>query len=290
MPVMFVIISFILMATFPSALAAEGPINYSGYELVWHDEFENIGPPDPTRWTYEKGYIRNKELQWYQPDNARCEGGCLVIEALRQSKPNPDYDPASDYWGHQREQIEYTSASVTTQGLHAWRYGRFEVRAKLQVDNGLWPAIWLLGKSRNEGRGWPACGEIDMMEYYRGKIYANAAWGGQDGRSKWDAVSIPIEGLTGESPQAWVSEFHVWRMDWDQHEVKLYVEGRLLNTIDLSATVNETPGGENPFHEPHYMLLNLAVGGTPGGDPSSTEFPRQTLIDYVRIYQKLAEE
>ncbi len=258
-----------------------------GYRLVWSDEFDVDGPPDPEKWTYELGYIRNKEVQWYQPDNAVCKDGKLIIEARRERKPNPNYKPGSDAAKGGREFFEYTSASVITHNRQSWTFGRFEIRAKIDTAAGLWPAIWTLGISRNEGRGWPACGEIDIMEYYRGMILGNAFWAGKGGARAGDTAKVPIEKLTEQTPQEWAEQFHVWRMDWDEREIRVYVDDRLVNTIDLTKTVNQSPDGKNPFQEPHYLLLNLALGGTAGGDPSKTEFPRRFEVDYVRVYQKI---
>lgn len=283
----FMVLLVVMLAFVCSAFAetVDVPV-YDGYELVWQDEFNDDGPPDPASWTYEEGFVRNEELQWYQPENARCEDGNLVIEARRVDLPNPNHDPGSRDWQRKREKIEYTSACVKTVGLRQWLYGRIEVRAKIEVGSGLWPAIWMLGSAR----GWPGCGEIDIMEYYRGKILANAAWSAGEGwASRWDSSATPVEDLTDLTPEEWASQFHVWRMDWDEREIKLYIDGRLLNTIDLSKTVNESDDGANPFHEPQYILLNLAIGGSNGGDPSGTEFPSRYLIDYVRVYQEVGE-
>ena len=252
-----------------------------GYTLVWADEFDKNGPPDPANWTCENGFVRNEELQWYQPENAFCEGGLLVIEGRREQVKNPEYTPGSRSWRRQREFAEYTSACVKTCGLHEWLYGRIEVRAKIDARPGLWPAIWTLGSAR----GWPGCGEVDIMEYYRDMILTNACWLGADRRSKWDDTRIPIE----EFGPNWANEFHVWRMDWDESRIELSIDGRVLNTIDLTQTINEDGQGANPFHEPHYILLNLAIGGKQGGDPSDTEFPSRYEIDYVRVYQKSLE-
>src|SRR6478735_7739119 len=90
------------------------------YELVWADEFDRDGRPDPAKWTYETGFVRNDELQWYQPENARCEGGLLIIESRRERKPNPSYDATSTNWRRNRQFAEYTSACLTTRGLHSW--------------------------------------------------------------------------------------------------------------------------------------------------------------------------
>ena len=252
----------------------------SSYKLVWADEFDYRGAPDPNKWTYERGFVRNQELQWYQPENARCENGMLIIEARRERKPNPGYKPGSSNRRGNREFAEYTSASVTTRGLHSWTYGRFEMRGRIDTRPGLWPAFWTLGV---QGR-WPRGGEIDIMEYYRGILLANVAWGGkQPGQTKWDDSKKPI---TEFADPDWSKKFHVWRMDWDDQSIKLYVDNLLLNSTDLKDTVNEDQEARNPFHQPQYIILNLAIGGTSGGDPSHTEFPARFEVDYVRIYQK----
>ena len=100
----------------------------AGYTLAWADEFNKDGLPDPNNWVYENGFERNEELQWYQPDNAVCKDGLLVIEARRERKPNPNYDPNSNSWRRNRQFIEYTSSCVKTIGRHSWTFGRFEMR------------------------------------------------------------------------------------------------------------------------------------------------------------------
>ena len=151
-------------------------IEVSPYELVWSDEFSTDGRPDSLKWDYEQGFARNHELQWYQEDNARCENGLLVIEAREEKRPNPWYRAGSGDWRFSRENIEYTSASITTRGKYSFRYGRLEVRARIPGGKGAWPAIWTLGDKME----WPSCGEIDIMEFYRIQgspvIMANATW------------------------------------------------------------------------------------------------------------------
>ena len=126
------------------------------------------------------------------------------------------------------------------------------------------------------------------MEYYEGVLLANACWKKKGGRwaQHWDSTRTPIGELgTGADPDAWAGRFHVWRMEWTADRVDLYCDGVLLNTIDVTKTFN--PDGSNPFREPHYMLVNLAIGGTQGGDPSETDFPARYEIDYIRVYQRV---
>jgi len=252
----------------------------TGYELVWADEFDRDGPPDPTRWGYERGFVRNQELQWYQHENARVEGGLLVIEGRRERHANPDHEAGATDWRRGRAFAEYTSASLTTRNLHRWQYGRFEMRGRIDIRPGLWPAFWTVGAS---GR-WPRSGEIDIMECYRGLLLANVAWGSATpGRAIWADTRTPIASF-GEG---WAEAFHVWRMEWDAERIHLSVDDRTLNDVELTRTVNDDGTGFNPFHQPHYVILNLAIGGTAGGDPSATTFPARFEIDYVRVFQRI---
>lgn len=256
------------------------PSASSDYTLVWADEFDKEGFPDPMNWTYEHGFVRNEELQWYQPENARCADGILTIEARRERVKNPLYDPNNSNWKRNREYAEYTSACIHTNGYHQWLYGRFEMRARIDTRMGMWPAFWTLGTARP----WPGCGEIDIMEFYRGILLANACWGsGKRWTAIWDDVKKPIAEFNDPD---WSSKYHIWRMDWDEKRIDLYVDDAPMNTVDLTQTINQDGEKKNPFHEPQYMLLNLAIGGTNGGDPSQTEFPARFEIDSVRVYQK----
>jgi len=249
------------------------------YKLVWSDEFNKDGPPDSSSWTYENGFVRNQELQWYQPENARCENGYLIIEARRDEKPNPAYVPGSKDWRTDRPIINYTSACLITRGRKTWQYGRFEMKAKIDISPGLWPAWWTLGTA---GR-WPANGEIDIMEYYRKRLLANIACLNKDHRAEWFSNTFSTDSLGGKK---WSAKFHIWRMDWTKEFIALYVDNQLLNKVSLDSLINKDGSGFNPFKQPHYMLLNLAIGGTSGGDPSDTPFPKEFVIDYVRVYQQ----
>ena len=258
------------------AVAFAPPQSSDGWKLVWSDEFDKDGPPDPAKWTYEAGFVRNRELQWYQPENAWCEKGLLIIEGRRERKENPQYEPGSQPWKTSREYAEYTSASVTTKGIASWKYGRFEMRGRIDTRAGIWPAFWSLGVERR----WPSNGEVDIMEYYKGTLLANLIWAGQ-GRNASFTKRKPISSFPDP---AWSEKFHVWRMDWDENRMVISVDGEVLNDSDLNQAAN--PDGTNGFRQPHYIILNLAIGGDAGGDPSSTGFPARFEADYVRIYQK----
>lgn len=125
--------------------------------------------------------------------------------------------------------------------------------------------------------------EIDIMEYYRRMLLANIAFKGQDGTSKWYDKRFDIDSMGGSK---WADRFHIWRMDWTEESISLFVDDQLLNHVPLDSLANRDGTGFNPFKQPHYMLLNLAIGGMNGGDPSNTSFPARFEVDYVRVYQK----
>jgi beta-glucanase (GH16 family) len=248
-------------------------------ELVWSDEFDGSGPLDDSKWTFEEGFQRNRELQWYQQENAFREHGMLVIEGRRDSRPNPTYVAGSDNWKTQRATIDYTSASVITRDRFEWRYGRLEVRAKVTNYTGTWPAIWTLGVDCE----WPSNGEVDVMENYGGDILANFAWGtNQRWNAQWDSSHHPVS----QWGEGWTDEFHLWALDWSEDQMTITLDGVVLNTVDLNITSNGSSScaGRSPFRQSHYLLLNLALGGA-GGSVDTLTFPTRYIIDYVRVYQ-----
>jgi beta-glucanase (GH16 family) len=230
-------------------------------------------------WRYETGFVRNEEDQWYQQDNATVQGGLLIIEARREQKANPNYQAGSTDWKRNRQYAEYTSSSLNTSGVHSWQFGRFEMRGRIDTRAGMWPAWWTLG---NSGQ-WPSNGEIDIMEFYNGRVLANVACGTSTAyQAKWDSVTKTI---TSFNDPMWSSKFHVWRMDWDDTKIDLYLDDVLMNTSNLADMLNAD--GKSPFRQPAYMLVNLAIGGQNGGDPSGTTFPARYEVDYVRVFQKM---
>lgn len=255
--------------------AAQSAPADSLYELVFSEEFDMPGKVSD-KWSFEIGYKRNKEEQYYTDriENAFVgDDGYLHIVGLNDH-----------YEGH-----PYTSASMTTSKSFVFVYGKVEVRAKIPVSGGAWPAIWSVGNMYN----WPFGGEIDIMEYYKGAIKANACWGSdREWTGVWDSSSTDLSHFTEKDPE-WADKFHVWTLDWDYDQMTIALDGEVLNTINLSQTFNQ--GGynnnrENPFRAHtegfgQYLWLNLAMGGPTGGEIDTTAFPLEYLVDYVRVYQ-----
>ncbi len=248
------------------------------WRLVWADEFNTNGTPNPTNWNYERGFVRNHELQWYQPENAFCTNGILVIEARRETRPNPNFKTKSPDWKTGRQWIECTSASLTSRRLREFTYGKFELRARIDPRAGSWPAFWTLGAKR--GHRWPAGGEIDIMEFYKDTVLANIGWQ-LDGKINWNSVKKSLADFGGTE---WAKEFHTWTMEWDESKIDLQLDVQLMSHLELSQA--DHADGGNPFHRPVYFILNQAIGGDCGGDPTETTFPIRYEIDWVRVYQK----
>ncbi len=283
------IIIFLLLTLFMGRAGAQDATKAgeSSWKLVWHDEFDGDGSVDEQSWNYERGFVRNHEYQWYQPQNAYKLDGMLVLEGRIDSIPNPRYQEGSGDWKRNRPFARYSSASINTRGKFSFKYGHMEVRARIPAVMGSWPAIWTLGNEME----WPSNGEIDVMEYYHVNgiphVLANAAWG-SDRRfnAVWNSKRIPFEHFLKKDPY-WSEKFHIWVMDWDENHIAIYLDGELLNNIDTSATINGLPGKHaNPFRQPHYILLNLAIGGDNGGEPQADAFPMRYEIDYVRVFQE----
>ncbi len=235
-----------------------------GWTLVWQDEFEGDAI-DLANWTYDIGGWGwgNGEAQFYtdRSENARVENGLLVIEA-RQERFEESY---------------YTSARLKSQGLQEFQFGRIEARLKVPSGKGLWPAFWMLG-SNFDGSNWPDCGEIDIMEYIGkepdlvlGTLHG-PGYSGALGISEWNRQTYDI-----------ADDFHTYAIEWEPDEIRWYYDGEHYHTVNRADVGNR----EWVFEQPFFIILNLAVGGTlPGPVGLDVVFPKQYLVDYVRVYQR----
>jgi beta-glucanase (GH16 family) len=258
----------------------------SEWKLVWCDEFDKPGLPDRAKWDYETGFTRNNEKQQYtraRKENARVENGRLIIEAKRERYVARGTHAAAKSGGDvgvsdHHSDADYTSASLTTRGKAAWTYGRIEVRAKLPSGRGTWPAIWTLGAKIDEA-GWPACGEIDIMEFVGfkpGVVHANIH------TKRYNHVMHTGKGGELTIPDA-SRAFHVYAVEWDAQKIDFFVDARKYFTYRNEGTGPDTW----PYDNDQYLILNLAIGGDWGGQKGIDDsiFPQRFEIDYVRVYQ-----
>ena len=244
------------------------PLSYPGKSMVWSDEF-NQTSLDMNSWNYETGgYWFNNEIQYYRGGtaNTALQNGKLVITAKKETYQNR----------------EHTSARLTTEGKVEYKYGRIDVRAKLPKGQGIWPAIWMLGDDMSSV-GWPACGELDMMEllgHEPHKIHGSINYGPQGNswaHTKTTSYSLPV------SEGDFSDKYHVFSVLWEENSIKYYVDDNLYATYNP----NNIAGGQAwRFNHPFFFILNIAVGGDwPGNPDQTTVFPQQMLIDYIRIFQ-----
>jgi beta-glucanase (GH16 family) len=242
-----------------------------GWKLVWADEFDYTGLPDPAKWDYEVGYVRNNEAQYYtraRKENAWVEGGVLTITGRKEKFPIPTGRGSKG-----KKEANYTAASLITRGKAAWTFGLIEMRAKLPKGRGAWPAFWTLGTAG----GWPRDGEIDIMEYV-GKephdIHSNLHYS-IGGRHTSSGGSVKLD-------NPW-DTFHVYAMEWNSQRMDFFCDQVKYFTFNLSQADDE---GTNPYRKPQYLLLNLAMGGDYGGPIDQSSLPQKFVIDYVRVYQR----
>ena len=235
-------------------------------KLIWSDEFDTDGSPDDTKWGYDIGTgdngWGNGEKQYYtdRTENVIVEDGYLKITAKRE-----------DYEGS-----EFTSARLKTQGKYDFTYGKLEVKAKLPQGDGVWPAIWTLG-SNISTVGWPACGEIDIMEHWgydpekvSSATHKPSCYGG--------CYDVSV-GSTTISDLA--TEFHVYGIEWSEDEIEFYIDGELKYSYKPSVIDDDTW----PYYNPQFIILNVAMGGS--WFEVESDFTQSTMeIDYVRLYQK----
>ncbi len=241
------------------------PLDYAGMMLVWQDEFSGSALSE-AKWNYEIGTGSdgwgNNELQYYRRENTSVTDGFLVIEAKKEA-----FNGRS-----------YTSSRLTTQNKFDFQYGRVDIRAKLPRGQGIWPALWMLGK--NFGTvGWPRCGEIDIMEMIGGGK-------GRDdvthGTIHWDNNGTKDEtgGKKQLSSGIFNDKFFVFSIVWNASGIKWYLDDQLFHTTDI------TPADLSEFRNGFFFIFNVAVGGNwPGSPNSGTLFPQEMVVDYVRVFQ-----
>ncbi|MDR1884514.1 MAG: glycoside hydrolase family 16 protein [Prevotella sp.] len=249
-------------------------VDVSELDLVWSDEFNTGTMVNTADWTYEKGHVRNQEIQYYteaRPENCKIANGELIITGRQETQPYP-----AEAGGE-----EITSASIITNNKHSWKYGRFEIRAKVPAGKGPWPAFWAKGDNQNTGEGWPRCGEIDIMEYASktpNEMVHNVIYGNSSTDYKSVAANVPPA-----DGKPFHSDYHIYSLDWNERQIVFAVDNKVTHVVNLSGL---TP---NPFNQPFSLLLNLALGAdterTMGGKLDKSCLPVEFRVDYVRIYK-----
>ncbi|MFP5392456.1 MAG: family 16 glycosylhydrolase [Gammaproteobacteria bacterium] len=254
----------------PSPALSDG-VRPPDWKLVWSDEFEGDGLPDPSKWAYDTAHNKagwhNDERQYYAAgrlENSRVAGGKLIIEARKEKLASqPDYGGQA-----------YSSARLITRGKQDWTYGFMEVRAKLPCGLGTWPAIWTLGTKG----AWPADGEIDIMEHVgrkKGEVLGTVhttAFNHKIGTQRGGAIMVPDACDT----------FHNYQLHWTADAIRIGVDDKTFFTF---ANAKDGANAKWPFSHPQYLILNLAIGGQLGGPVDDAIFPVQMEVDYVRVYQ-----
>jgi beta-glucanase (GH16 family) len=243
------------------------------WSLVWEENFD-LPDINESKWNFVEGGtgFGNEESQFYtrRKENTRIENGHLIIEA-RNEKYNV---------------MDYTSAKLTTRGKAAWTYGRFSIRAKLPEGQGIWPAIWMMPEDMELYTGWPACGEIDIMEligHQPGTVYGTLHYGMPH--------TYTGENYTLPDGKKFSEDFHVFTLDWEPGEFRWYVDdvlyARQTDWFSKTPDSEEPQAGFAPFDRDFYLQLNLAVGGKwPGYPDETTHFPQQMTVDYIKVYKK----
>lgn len=227
------------------------------YKLIWSDEF-NAGKVDTTNWNFETGSHGwgNNEQQYYQKENAIISKGNLVITAKQETNGTNNY----------------TSSRMTTKGKREFLYGKIEARIKIPLSQGVWPAFWMLG-ANIDAVGWPACGEIDIMEHVNtdSLLYGTLHWDNNGHVQNGDTITYMP------------AEYHVYAIEWDTSFIRWYVDEKKYHEVTIKEGINNTTG----FHKPFFILLNVAIGGNwPGQVIDNKKLPAQMFVDYVRVYSK----
>jgi beta-glucanase (GH16 family) len=244
-----------------------------GWKLVWNDEFK--GPSiDSGKWEFEvngKGG-GNNELQYYtdRKENAFIENGSLVIQAGKESYEGPDGSRA------------YTSARIRTRNKGDWKFGRFDIRARLPFGQGMWPAVWMMPTDAVYG-SWPASGEIDIMEELGqepNRVYQTLHFGGVGAHSQTGGSYVLRSGDFSD-------DFHLFTLEWDSAGMRWFVDGATVQSKNVNSWYTTAAQRPAPFDQRFYLILNLAVGGNwPKSPDATTTFPQRLIVDFVRVFQK----
>ncbi len=242
------------------------PLEQPGFDLVWQDEFEGTAL-NGDNWVFDigtgNGGWGNQELQYYTEDNYKLEDGYLVIEA-REEPTNGS---------------NYSSTRIKTQGKQQFRFGRIDIRAVLPEGQGLWPALWMLGTKFN-AIGWPACGEIDIMElvgHQPNRVHGTVHYGPTVDQRQEAGSSKTLSGGARFS-----EEFHVFSLIWVENKVQFLVDDEIFHEV----TPATTSPYAYPFNDNFFFIFNVAVGGLwPGSPDETTVFPQRMIVDYVRVFQ-----
>lgn len=239
--------------------------NSQKYKLVWADEFNGKGLPDSTKWGYEDGYIRNNELQYYtrSTNNVRQYKGNLEITVCKEPMKG----------------FEYTSASVISQTKGDFKYGKIEGRFKIPSGKGLWACFWTLGSNFPKTE-WPSCGEIDIFEHINSEtiIHGTAHWADESGKHVGKGANFYNIDVT---------KWHTYSIVWTPTTIKWYVDKFQYHEIYIDDVKNST----EEYHKPHYILINLPIGGGwPGSPDATTVLPATMYCDYIRVYQAIPSE
>ena len=271
------VIILILMSSFSKTINEEE--HAAKWKLVWQDEFNYSGLPDPKKWSYETGHVRNEEKQFYtaaRKDNVCALNGKLIITGRKENFPNEFYKKGNNDWRYENEFAHYTSASIHTKKYEGWKYGKIEVRAKLPTGKGMWPAIWMMG-TNHDSAGWPVCGEIDIMEFVGSDPeYVHGSLHFFDPKIEYRSGGSKISNTSADT-------FHTYAVEWDKIKINFCRDGVIYHSfpIDEAGT-----GIENPFRKPFYLKINLAMGATWPGPIDDKILPQKFIIDYVRVYKK----
>ena len=252
------------------AMTSSSKVSEPAEVYFWNDEFDG-DEIDNSKWTYDIGTGAsgwgNNEWEYYtdRKENAYVKDGILHIRAQKE-----------DYEGS-----KYTSARMLTKGKFAFKYGTVEARIALPTGKGIWPAFWMLGENFDTV-GWPACGEIDIIEAVNSenKIYGTNHWANG---SEYATYGNNTGNYRDQKYELDITKFHTYKFTWDEKYIRMFVDDFMYHEI----LIENNTGDTEEFHKPFFFLLNVAVAGNwPGFEVDDTQFPNEMLVDYIRVFEQ----